>query len=94
MSFIILEYILFPYLELPSSVALPWAIPSLIYSSIRLFTVNYFISVVLFKKYLCALYKSWFKNLILTAEEENSAQRAGIADGGGLEFRPPGTTAD
>ena len=21
-------------------------------------------------------------------------QRAGIADGGGLEFRPPGTTAD
>jgi len=22
------------------------------------------------------------------------AQRAGIADGGGLEFRPPGTTAD
>jgi len=24
----------------------------------------------------------------------NYAQRAGIADGGGLEFRPPGTTAD
>jgi len=24
----------------------------------------------------------------------NDAQRAGIADGGELEFRPPGTTAD
>jgi len=24
----------------------------------------------------------------------NDRQRAGIADGGGLEFRPPGTTAD
>jgi len=24
----------------------------------------------------------------------NDSQRAGIADGGGLEFRPPGTTAD
>jgi len=27
-------------------------------------------------------------------EGENYSQRAGIADGGGLEFRPPGTTAD
>jgi len=26
--------------------------------------------------------------------EKGDAQRAGIADGGGLEFRPPGTTAD
>jgi len=24
----------------------------------------------------------------------NDSQRAGIADGGELEFRPPGTTAD
>jgi len=26
--------------------------------------------------------------------KNGSVQRAGIADGGGLEFRPPGTTAD
>jgi len=26
--------------------------------------------------------------------EGNGSQRAGIADGGELEFRPPGTTAD
>jgi len=30
----------------------------------------------------------------LAIEGYNSSQRAGIADGGGLVFRPPGTTAD
>jgi len=31
---------------------------------------------------------------MLAGSRIGDAQRAGIADGGGLEFRPPGTTAD
>ena len=40
--------------------------------------------------------KSLYINLsmLLVMSLYNDRQRAGIADGGELEFRPPGTTAD